>query len=135
MCSSDLVQLPLGVALFGSSVLGSTFLLLVIVGQSVRVLPLWGTLLIGAPLPFLHVGMALPDALRNGSAELGVLPISEILPLAGVELAGAFPADMQTYIVMVAGVSAKTAQAAGVRQLIEFLTAPAALPVVTAIGL
>jgi molybdate transport system substrate-binding protein len=75
------------------------------------------------------------DALRNGSAELGVLPISEILPLAGVELAGAFPADMQTYIVMVAGVSAKTAQAAGVRQLIEFLTAPAALPVVTARGM
>ena len=75
------------------------------------------------------------DALRNGNAELGVLPISEILPLAGVELAGAFPADMQTYIVMVAGVSAKTAQAGAVRELIEFLTAPAALPVITARGM
>lgn len=75
------------------------------------------------------------DALRNGNAELGVLPISEILPLAGVELAGAFPADMQTYIVMVAGVSAKTPQAGAVRELIEFLTAPAALPVITARGM
>jgi len=75
------------------------------------------------------------DALRNGSAELGVLPISEILPLAGVELAGAFPTDLQTYIVMVAGVSAKTAQADAVRELIAFLTAPAALPVITARGM
>ena len=75
------------------------------------------------------------DALRNGNAEVGVLPISEILPLAGVELAGAFPPDMQTYIVMVAGVSAKTAQASAVRELIAFLTAPAALPVITARGM
>jgi len=67
------VQLPLGVAIFASSVLGSTFLLLVIVGQSVRVLPLWGTLLIGVPLPFLHAGMALPDALRNGGTFLVAL--------------------------------------------------------------
>jgi signal transduction histidine kinase len=67
------VQLLLGVAIFASSVLGSTFLLLVIVGQSVRVLPLWGTLLISMPLPFLHVGMALPDALRNGGTFLVAL--------------------------------------------------------------
>ena len=75
------------------------------------------------------------DALRNGTAEVGVLPISEILPLAGVELAGAFPTDLQTYIVMVAGVSAKTAQGGVVRELIDFLTAPAALPVITARGM
>jgi molybdate transport system substrate-binding protein len=75
------------------------------------------------------------DALRNGDAELGVLPISEILPLADVELAGAFPRDMQTYIVMVAGVSAKTAQPGAARELIDFLTAPAALPVITARGM
>jgi molybdate transport system substrate-binding protein len=75
------------------------------------------------------------DALRNGNAEFGVLPISEILPLTGVELAGAFPPDMQTYIVMVAGASAKSAHAGAVRELIEFLTAPAALPVITARGM
>ena len=75
------------------------------------------------------------EALRSGNAEFGVLPISEILPLAGVELAGAFPPDMQTYIVMVAGVSAKTSQATAVRELIAYLTAPAALPVITARGM
>ena len=41
-CAYFALQLALGVAIFGNSVLGSTFLLLVIVGQSVRVLPLWG---------------------------------------------------------------------------------------------
>ena len=75
------------------------------------------------------------DALRSGNAEFGVLPISEILPLAGVELAGAFPPEMQTYIVMVAGVSAKTPHAGAVRELIEFLTASSALPVITARGM
>lgn len=65
------VQLPLGAAIFGGgSVLGGTFLLLVIVGQSVRVLPPWGTLLIGLPLPLLHAGMEWPLALRDGGTFL-----------------------------------------------------------------
>jgi signal transduction histidine kinase len=60
------IQLLLGATIFHVSVVGATFLLLAIVGQSVRVLPPWGTLLLGAPLPFLHVGMAWPDAIREG---------------------------------------------------------------------
>jgi len=75
------------------------------------------------------------DLLRRGEAELGVLPISEILPMPGVELGGAFPPDVQSYIVMVAGASAKSAQAGAVRELIAFLVAPAALPVITAKGM
>jgi signal transduction histidine kinase len=67
------IQLPLGAAIFAGSVLGGTFLLLVIVGQSVRVLPPWGTLLIGAPLPLLHLGMDWPAALREGSTFLVAL--------------------------------------------------------------
>src|SRR5262245_4372250 len=75
------------------------------------------------------------EAVRSGQAEVGVLPISEILPLSGVELGGAFPADMQTYIVMVAGASAQTKAGAAVRALIEFLMSPDALPVVKAKGM
>jgi len=75
------------------------------------------------------------DAVRGGQAELGVLPISEILPLRGVELGGAFPGELQTYIVMVAGVSAKTARAGDVRELIDYLTADAALPTIKAKGM
>jgi hypothetical protein len=50
------VQLPLGAAIFATSTLGGTFVLLVVVAQSVLVLPPWGTLLIGAPLPLLLAG-------------------------------------------------------------------------------
>ena len=75
------------------------------------------------------------DAVRSGQAELGVLPISEILPLPGVELGAAFPGELQTYIVMVAGVSAKTAHASDVRALIDFVTADAALPTIKAKGM
>jgi signal transduction histidine kinase len=67
------IQLPLGAAIFGGSVLGGTFLLLAIVAQSVRVLPPWGTLLIGAPLPLLHLGMDWPAALREGGTFLVAL--------------------------------------------------------------
>jgi signal transduction histidine kinase len=67
------LQLLLGAVVFQASRLGGTFLLLVIVGQSVLVLPPWGTLLIGTPLPFLHVGMDGPAALREGGTFLVAL--------------------------------------------------------------
>jgi signal transduction histidine kinase len=67
------LQLLLGVVIFDRSTLGGTFLLLVIVGQSVRVLPPWGTLLIGAPLPLLHASMGWPDALRESGTFLVAL--------------------------------------------------------------
>jgi signal transduction histidine kinase len=67
------LQLPLGVVIFDRSTLGGTFLLLVIVGQSIRVLPPWGTLLLGAPLPLLHASMGWPGALREGGTFLVAL--------------------------------------------------------------
>ena len=75
------------------------------------------------------------EAVAHGDVELGVLPVSEILPLRGVELGGAFPPDVQTYIVMVAGASTMTAESPGVQELIKFLTAPAAAPVLKAKGM
>jgi molybdate transport system substrate-binding protein len=61
------------------------------------------------------------EILARGDAELGVLPVSEILTLRGVELGGRFPADVQTYIVMVAGASTTSAQSPSVQDLIKFL--------------
>jgi molybdate transport system substrate-binding protein len=61
-------------------------------------------------------------AVAAGEAELGVLPLSEILPVPGVELAGTFPPDVQDYSVMVGGASASAAQSPAVRALMSFLT-------------
>jgi len=80
-------------------------------------------------------GEEVGEAVVKGDSELGILPVSEILPVKGAEMLGAFPADVQSYIVMVGGVNAATKQAVVARDLIKFLTAPAALPVIKAKGM
>jgi len=80
-------------------------------------------------------GDQVSQSVANGDAELGVLPVSEILPVPGVEVAGRFPADVQGYAIMVAGVSAAAAHGAAARSLIQFLTSPTALPVIEKKGM
>jgi molybdate transport system substrate-binding protein len=74
-------------------------------------------------------------SVARGETEFGVLPVSEILPVLGVEVLGTFPTDVQGYVVMVAGVSPNAAQSAAAKELIRFLTAPAALPVIKKRGM
>ena len=62
--------------------------------------------------------------ITGGAADLAVLPVSEILPVRGAELGGVFPASMQSYIVMAAGVGTRTTRAAAARAFVAFLTAP-----------
>ena len=57
------------------------------------------------------------------------------LPVRGIEVLGTFPADVQGYVVMVAGVSPGTAQSAAAKELITFLIAPSALPVIKKRGM
>jgi molybdate transport system substrate-binding protein len=71
----------------------------------------------------------------QGEAELGVLPLSEILPVPGVEVAGTFPAEVQDYSVMVGSIGTAAAHSSAARALIEFLTSPAALPVIQKRGM
>jgi molybdate transport system substrate-binding protein len=80
-------------------------------------------------------GEEVSESVLRGESEFGVLPVSEILPVKGIEVLAPFPADVQTYIVMVAGVGRKASQASAGRDLIKFLTAPAALPVIKAKGM
>jgi molybdate transport system substrate-binding protein len=75
------------------------------------------------------------DAVASGEAELGFTQISEILPVAGAELAGPLPSELQVYTVFPAAVNASARQAAAARSLITFLTAPAAVPVIKAKGM
>jgi len=80
-------------------------------------------------------GDAVAANVTSGSAEIGVLPVSEILPVAGAELGGVFPADVQTYVVMVAGLASRTEESAGAQAFVEFLLAPENSPVVAAKGM
>jgi molybdate transport system substrate-binding protein len=80
-------------------------------------------------------GEEVSAAVIGGDVEFGVLPLSEILPVKGAEVGGLFPADVQSYIVMVGGVNARSRRAGASRELIKYLTAPAALPVIRAKGM
>ena len=79
-------------------------------------------------------GEDVSQAVLKGDVEFGVLPLSEILPVKGEEPI-VFPADVQQYIVMVGGVNAASRNAGAARELIKYVTSPAALPVLKAKGM
>lgn len=76
-----------------------------------------------------------PLAVAKGEVEIGLGPISEVLPVAGVQLAGPFPADLQSYLVFAAAVSRASKNADAAKALIKFLTSPVAPPVLKAKGM
>ena len=75
------------------------------------------------------------EVVANGNVEIGVAPVSEILPVKGVELVGAFPADVQSYVVMTAGVNVKAREKTAAKAFVDFLTAPANASVIKAKGM
>jgi molybdate transport system substrate-binding protein len=71
-------------------------------------------------------GVSVGEALARGEAEIGVQQISELMPVAGLEIVGPLPPPLQKVSVLSAGLFAKAADTAGARALVEALTAPAA---------
>lgn len=80
-------------------------------------------------------GVEVGEAVARGDAEIGVLPVSEILPTKGVELLGPFPEDLQGYVVMEAGVGAAAKDPAGAAALVKFLKSPEHFPVIKQKGM
>jgi molybdate transport system substrate-binding protein len=75
------------------------------------------------------------NAIANGEAEIGMTQISEILPYAGAELVGPFPAEIQLTTSFGAAVGKNAAQPEAAAALIKFLTGPSAAAVFKAKGL
>jgi molybdate transport system substrate-binding protein len=80
-------------------------------------------------------GIEVGNAVAGGEVELAVLPISEILPVHGAEVLGPFPAEVQSYVVMTAGVSAAAKDRDAAAALIRFLKDPKVLPVLAKKGM
>jgi molybdate transport system substrate-binding protein len=80
-------------------------------------------------------GQEVNDLVVRGEADFGVLPLSEIIGVNGAELGGMFPADVQTFITMAGAVNVQAKQGAAARDLLKFLTSPAALPTIKAKGM
>lgn len=80
-------------------------------------------------------GVTAAEAVASGQAELGFTQVSEILPHPGVELAGPLPPEVQVYTTFDAVVGASAREPDAARRFIQFLTAPAAIPVIRAKGM
>jgi molybdate transport system substrate-binding protein len=75
------------------------------------------------------------EVVADGTVEIGVAPVSEILPVKGVELVGPFPSELQSYVVMTAGISSKAKEKNTAKALVDFLMSPANNGVVKAKGM
>ncbi len=80
-------------------------------------------------------GVPTAELAARGEAELAVQQISELLPVAGIELVGPFPAELQVFTVFSAGLGAQAAQKEAARALIDFLSAHMVNPLLAAKGL
>ena len=82
-----------------------------------------------------ETGGQVSEAVAGGSAEMGVLPLSEIVGVRGIDVLGAFPLDVQGYAVMVAGIGTAAVNGRAAQQLIDFLTSPDAAQVIEQAGM
>jgi molybdate transport system substrate-binding protein len=71
----------------------------------------------------------------RGDAEIGFQQISELLPIAGIEVVGPLPPEVQRVTVFAAGVAAQAKYPDAARAFIQFLKSPAAVDVIAKTGL
>ncbi len=74
-------------------------------------------------------------AVVGGKADLLLTLISEIVSAKGMELAGPFPKEFQTYVAFAAGVSANAKNAEAAKAAVKFLTGPKAAAAYKAKGM
>ncbi len=75
------------------------------------------------------------ELVAKGEAEIGMTQASEVLAVAGVELAGPLPPEIQQYTVFPAAVGTAAKQADAAKALLKFLGSPDAARVMRAKGL
>ena len=75
------------------------------------------------------------EVVARGEAEIGVQQISELRPVAGVEVVGPLPPDVQRVTVFSAAAATGSVNPAGGRALIAFLSSPTASAAIAKSGL
>ncbi len=80
-------------------------------------------------------GRPVGAAIASGEAEIGVQQVAELRPIAGVDVIGELPPELQKKIPYSAGVSAKAKDAATARALVAFLRSGPAMDVLKRKGM
>jgi len=71
----------------------------------------------------------------NGEAEIGVHVIVELVSVAGIDIVGPLPGDLQNIIVFAAAVMASAKDAEAAKALVTFLRTPEAVAVIKTKGM
>lgn len=82
-----------------------------------------------------YAGTNVGELVATGEAQMGVQLITELLAVPGVEVVGPLPPQVQSYVVLTAGVGAQATEPETAAAFIRFLTTPAAAAVVRSKGL
>lgn len=75
------------------------------------------------------------EVVMAGRAAMAIQQIPELKAVAGIDIVGPFPPELQVYTVMAAAAFAEAPQADAARAFVEFLASPAALAVFCAQGM
>jgi molybdate transport system substrate-binding protein len=75
-----------------------------------------------------------PQVVAEGEVELAIAGIPTLLAVKGVQVVGLFPAELQSWFVNTAGVSAAAKQPDAAKALIKYLATPEAAAVIKAKG-
>lgn len=86
------------------------------------------------PKTLLVAGAQAADVVAKGEAEIGVGQTSEIVPVAGAEVLGPLPGELNSVTLFAAGIGASTQASDAAKSLVAFLTGPVAKPVFSAKG-
>jgi molybdate transport system substrate-binding protein len=71
----------------------------------------------------------------NGEAEIGVHIVQELMPVAGIDLVGPLPGDLQDTVVFSAAIMTGAKEAAAAKALVDFLRTPESAKVIKAKGM
>jgi molybdate transport system substrate-binding protein len=71
----------------------------------------------------------------RGDAQIGFQQLSELKPVAGIEIVGLLPADAQKVTIFSAGIGTDSKQPQAAKALLDFLTSPKSRPVIVKTGL
>ena len=74
------------------------------------------------------------ELVAEGKVELGLIVVPNIMSVPGAELVGPLPKEINSIVMLTAGVSASSPNQQAARELIKLLKSPGAKPVIQAKG-
>jgi molybdate transport system substrate-binding protein len=81
------------------------------------------------------LGVPVGELIARGEVEIGLHQMSELLPVAGIDILGPLPADIQQFTVFSARVSTAAKALDAAKELVKFLTAPGTVPLIRKKGM